>query len=111
MTTAFLIEAGKVTPIELPGNTFDAIREVICGYIEPITSDDGRVTLWCNEDGKPLMLPANAVATSLWRKVKSAAPRDDRLRGPVVVTGAQDGDDILPAPADLEAMFESWVNP
>lgn len=111
MTNAFLLEAGKVTRLELEGNTFDAIRAVIGGYIEPISSADGRVTLWCNEDGKPLMLPGNAVATALWWKVKPSAPRDDRLRGPVVVTGAQDGDDILPAPADLEEMFESWVNP
>ena len=111
MTEGFLIEAGTVSRVELLGDAFDAIREIVGGYIEPIVSSDGRVTLWCNEDGKPLCLPENGVATALWWRLVPTAPRNDRLVGPVVVTGAQDEDGVGSPPDDVADIFRSWVNP
>jgi hypothetical protein len=105
--SAYLIGDGTVT--KLGSITFDGIREAIGGYVEPVYSADGQTILWCNEDGKPMGLPNNRVATSLWWHINPAAPRLP-LVGPVVVTGG-DPDNLEPVPAEVAAILDDWRNP
>lgn len=101
---------GTVTKLHEP-STFDGIRAIIDGYVELIRSADGRTLLWCDEDAKPLNLPANGVATALWWQLNPAAPRNDRLRGTIVVTGPMYDDSINPVPGDLAEQFATWRSP
>ena len=103
--SAFLIDNGEVK--HLDAITFDRIRELIGGYIEPVNTK--HATLWCNEDGQPLGLPANGLATALWWHL-DAKRKGQRLVGPVVVTGTG-VDDISPVPADVVALLTDWRTP
>lgn len=103
MTIAFSITTdGKV--VALPANSFDAIRQAINGYVEPIVCKN--VVLWADEDGRLLKLPENAVATALWWHLQPQA-KGQTLVGTVVVTGPN-GDIIGPVPANIAKMLESW---
>ncbi len=91
MTAISIQPDGAVADVELAD--FDDIRKSINGYVEAIASRDGRVMFWCNEDGGPLGLAANGLATALWWRLDPRAPRHTRLVGPVVITGAMSDDD------------------
>jgi hypothetical protein len=106
--TAYRIHNGKAT--ELSSITFDEIRESIGGYIEPVYSADGRTTIWCNEDGKPMGLPRNGLATALWWHLNPAVRRTQWLVGPVIVTGGS-SDDIQPVQAAVAKVLDDWRNP
>ena len=98
---------GAVTGMELAD--FDAIRTAVGGWVEIITSRDGRVVFWCNEDGRPLGLNPNGLATALWWRVDQAAQRDIRLVGPVIVTGAMgDDDSIADVPGDVAELMAAY---
>ncbi len=107
MITAYVIKDGSVTTAA--DITFDGIREAIGGYVEGVYSADGNTTLWCNEDGKPLALPKNGIATALWWHVNPAA-HGQYLHGPVVVTGG-DPDEIQTVPENVAAVLDDWRNP
>jgi hypothetical protein len=104
--SAYGIRDGAVT--KLAGATFDEVRDLVGGYVQPAYSADGRTILWCNEDGQPLGLTPNSVATALWWHVNPAA-KPQRLVGPVVVTGG-DPDNLGPVPADVAAILDDWRN-
>lgn len=111
MIKAILIQPdGAVADVELAD--FGAICKAINGYIEAIASRDGRVMFWCNEDGGPLGLAANGLATALWWRIDPTAPRHTRLVGPVVMTGAMsdDGDDdeIANVPTDIAELMAAY---
>lgn len=88
----------------LTDRTFDAIVAAVGGYVEPIHC--GNVVLWCNEDGRMLGLPNNAVATALWWRIAPAS-KGPRLVGTVVVTGPN-GEAIAAVPDDIAELLEAW---
>jgi len=103
----YRIYDGAVT--KLAGITFDGIRKTIGGYVEPVYSADGKTTLWCNEDGKPMGLPKNGLASALWWHINPAA-NGQYLLGPIVVTGGNP-DDIQEVPAEVAVLLDEWRNP
>lgn len=101
---------GAVADVELAD--FDAIRKSIVGYIEGIECRGGQVMFWCNEDGGPLGLAANGLATALWWRLDPTAPRHVRLVGPVIITGEMDddvaGEEIADVPADIAELMAAY---
>ena len=102
---------GTVDQIELAD--FDAIRKSIDGYVEGIECRDGAI-FWCNEDGGPLGLAANGLATALWWRLDPTAPRHTRLVGPVIITGDMGDDDdaaddeIADVPTDIAELMAAY---
>jgi len=74
---------GTVEELELPigGETLDILQTAVGGYIERVTTIDGR-DMWLNEDGKGLNLPLNVKASLLWEGYSIGAS----ICGDVVVT-------------------------
>lgn len=66
------------------------LQQRVGGWIEAVSSDDGSVTLWVNEEGKLQGLPVNAMATELWHMISPHMKGVDVLCGTVVVTGGCD---------------------
>lgn len=86
---------GRVREIvPLDGRRVFTLRElqaIVGGYIEAVYgSADGRV-LYCNEDGKRLGLPVNAVATARLRHL--LRPGDVLVGDVVLCTRAETGDE------------------
>lgn len=65
------------------------MREIIGGWIERVTTEHG--DLWFDEEGKIKDCPVNTAATCLWWKLDPRFEGLDTLRGPVFVTGSDDG--------------------
>lgn len=83
------------------------LQERVGGYIEAVSSADGEVTLWINEEGKLINLPVNELATSLWHLVSPDMAGVDVLCGAVVVTGGTDSrGDTLSIPSGLLQVLE-----
>ena len=84
-----------------------ALQERVGGYIEAVTSDDGQITLWINEEGKLINLPVNELGTALWHLVSPRMNGVDVLCGAVVVTGGcDDNGDTLSIPDGLRQVLE-----
>jgi hypothetical protein len=111
---AYIIKPGDTEATETTVPVHDWLRpmqERIGGYVQPVPNEDGRVTFWCDEDGKPRGLPVNGLATAYWWGVTPAAINVDTLNGPVVITGAVTGKQgILPLPDEMvKFITESYI--
>lgn len=83
-----------------------ALQQRVGGWIEAVTSSDGQVTLWVNEEGKLEGLPVNELATELWYLLSPEFAGHDVLCGPVVVTGGcDDRGDTLSIPSGLRGVL------
>lgn len=73
--------------------------------LERVTTPHG--DLWVDEDGKLKGLPVNMMATYLWWKLSPECEGLDVLRGPVFVTGPDDGEGFsLPVSDELIDLYE-----
>lgn len=72
------------------GAELDTLQERVGGYVECVYSEDDKVTIWANEEGKLIGLPPNKMATITWWKLNPAMQGADILCGPVVITGGAD---------------------
>lgn len=66
------------------------LQGIVGGWIEGLSSADGKVTFFCNEEGKLQGLARNETATRLWWALNPAMAGYDSLCGAVVVTGGAD---------------------
>lgn len=66
-------------------NALSLLQEKVGGYIEAAPVDHPKLTMWCNEEGKILMLPFNERASDLLEP-----DNPDIIMGDVVVEGAPD---------------------
>ena len=88
----------------------EALQQRVGGWIEAVSSDDGQVTLWINEEGKLIGLPINELGTELWYLLNPAAAGYDVLCGPVVVSGGCDEEgETLSIPAELAIALQKLV--
>lgn len=69
--------------------SFDDVSRIVGGSVE-CAPTDGRVTVFVNEEGKLLRLPANIVADAAWSLFDShgCIEHGDNLCGNVVIVGA-----------------------
>ena len=66
-------------------------QAAVGGYIEPITIQRPRMTLFANEEGKVRNLPVNRRATCLWWLLSPEARGNDILVGDVALVGSRAG--------------------
>jgi hypothetical protein len=66
-------------------------QAAVGGYIEPITVQHPRMTLFANEEGKVQNLPVNRRATWLWWLLSPEARGNDILVGDVALVGSRGG--------------------
>lgn len=104
MTITALVIPATSAPftVELPkADPAAALRTLVGGWLEGVygTTRTGEpVTLYVNEDGKGRGLPANPVATLLWRYLNQDTVIADELVGTAVVLGAKGCDEAdIPA--------------
>jgi hypothetical protein len=78
------------------------LQGIVGGYLEHLSSPDGRLDFWFHEEGKMehLRLPINNVATDLLWLVHPAFRGQDVLVGNVVLTGHK-GPETADAPEGL----------
>ena len=109
MTTIDVVTIGvdmSLTPEKIDRGC-NALQERVGGWIEAVSSDDGQVTLWMNEEGKLMNLPVNELATTLWHLLSPGMAGVDVLCGAVVVTGGTDDEgDTLSIPDGLLQVLE-----
>jgi hypothetical protein len=76
----------------LPDTEFFTMKAAIGGWLE-VAPSASSILLWCDEDGKGKGLTLNYRANDLWSMVDvfHCMEAGDRLVGPVVVTGGDDG--------------------
>lgn len=82
------------------------LQALIGGWVEAVSSSDGRVTFWVNEEGKIKGLPVNELATAFWWALCPEAVDVDTLCGTVVITGGFGPDgETLGVPDDVAKMI------
>lgn len=98
---------GEVEPFQMDATDGRALPNAVGGYIEMVTSADGRLVFWVNENGKLDGLPFNGVATKLLWRFNPAFLGQDFLCGPVVLTGNSDvNGDVTSIPSDFNLVTE-----
>ena len=70
--------------------SYQTIKDAVGGWIEAVTSENGKLTFWCNEEGKLHGLEPNRAATYLWWATAPFMKGQDILVGPIVLTGGAD---------------------
>lgn len=75
---------------ELQSLNLETLQKNVGGYVEALTSESGKTTFWCNEEGKLERLPVNEHATGLLYLLAPRFRGYDILVGPVVITGGCD---------------------
>lgn len=85
-----VIEPGGELYAQTLDTTLSGIQKLVGGWIECPPSDDDRVSLFINEEGKLIGLEPNFYGTAVWHAVMPAARGNDLLCGTVVVTGGVD---------------------
>jgi hypothetical protein len=95
----------KATLIRLPGGsrTFEAIRDLVGGYVVEVAVSGSHWVISVNEDGGPLGLKANVGIDLLARMLGVRFRAGDYLRGPAVLLG-RDGFAYADVPADVLAL-------
>lgn len=82
-----------------------ALQGLVGGWIEVIRT--APACFWANEDGRADGCPVNPLATYLWWMFNPEMEGLDELRGPIFLTGHDDGHgDSLPVPDEVIAEFE-----
>lgn len=66
-------------------------QAAVGGYIEPISIQLPRMTVFANEEGKVQNLPVNRRATCLWWLLSPAARGSDILVGDIALVGSRGG--------------------
>lgn len=80
------------------------LQGLVGGWIEAIHTD--AACFWADEDGKEKGCPTNSLATYLWWNLKPEMEGLDVLRGPIFLTGHDDGHgNSLPVPDDVIEYF------
>lgn len=106
---AFTIQPddNHATDTQLPvHNQLEALQCIVGGWVEVVTSSDGTVTFWLDEEGKISDLPINSLATAFWWVVCPEMANHDTLRGPVVITGGFDNEGAtLPVTENMAKML------
>jgi hypothetical protein len=83
------------------------LQGLVGGWIEAIRTD--AACFWANEDGKANECPTNSLATYLWWNFDPKMEGLDVLRGPIFLTGHDDGaGNSLPVPDEVIEYFE-WM--
>lgn len=91
---------------------YQSINTALGGWIEAVPTDE-RVTIYVNEEGKLLDLPANPIAYAFWQTVDTyhctTTPGwNDWIAGPAVILGGTDDEgETLPVPADIFDWFSA----
>lgn len=82
-----------------------AFQGLVGGWVEAVITDGA--ILWADEDGKAKDCPVNTLATYLWWNLNPPMEGHDVLRGPIFVTGLDDGKgNSLPVPAEIIDYFD-----
>lgn len=66
-------------------------QAAVGGYIEPVTIERPRMTIFANEEGKVRQLPINCRATCLWWMQSPRARGNELLVGDVALVGSRGG--------------------
>ena len=66
-------------------------QAAVGGYIEPVTIERPRMTIFANEEGKVYKLPINRRATRLWWLLSPTVRGLDMLVGDIVLIGSHRG--------------------
>lgn len=81
------------------------LQGLVGGWIEVIRTEPA--CFWANEDGKADGCPVNSLATYLWWVLNPDVEGLDTLRGPIFLTGHDDGHgDSLPISDEVIEKFE-----
>jgi hypothetical protein len=70
------------------GSMLKVLQDAVGGYVQVVDLKEN-LSLWCNEEGKMLGLPANHFATILWEK---RFGKTDVIVGNAVFTGGTDSE-------------------
>ncbi len=84
-------------------------QTAVGGYIEPVTIERPRMTLFANEEGKVRQLPINRRATCLWWLLSPDVRGHDILVGDVALIGSRGGaGSTIDLPVDfIELLLET----
>lgn len=84
-------------------------QAAVGGYIEPVTIERPRMTIFANEEGKVRQLPINRRATYLWWLHSPSVRGHDMLVGDVALIGSRGGaGSTISLPADfIELLLET----
>ena len=80
------------TRLEIFTNEFSDLasyQAAVGGYIEPVTIERPRMTIFANEEGKVRQLPVNRHATCLWWLLSPGIRGHDILVGDVALVGSR----------------------
>lgn len=102
---------GAITHETIP-NGCEPLQQRVGGWIEAVSSADGEVTLWCNEEGALNGMPMNGFATQLWYMLNPVMAGHGVLHGPVVVSGGTDpeGETLSIPPRLASALNDAVAN-
>ena len=93
------------TRLEIFTNEFSDLasyQAAVGGYIEPVTIERPRMTIFANEEGKVQQLPINRRATYLWWLHSPSVRGHDILVGDVALIGSRgDAGSTTSLPADF----------
>jgi Domain of unknown function (DUF3846) len=81
------------------------LQAAVGGYVEAISIEQPRLTLFANEEGKIRELPRNLRATIIWWLLAPRTRGVDILCGDVVLTGRDMHGDISPVPMSLRVLL------
>ena len=84
-------------------------QAAVGGYIEPVTIEQPRMTIFANEEGTVHQLPINRRATCLWWLLSPSARGHDILVGDIALVGSRGGArSTTDLPSDfVELLFET----
>ena len=92
--TVFPESCYQVAGLALPTSAtrhLASYQTAVGGYIEPVTVERPRMTIFANEEGKVRQLPINCRATCRWWMQSPRARGNDLLAGDVALVGSRGG--------------------
>ena len=78
----------EILDLDAPAGSLKVLQEAVGGYVQVVDLKEN-LSLWCNEEGKMLGLPANHFATIMWEK---RFGKTDVIVGNAVFTGGTDSE-------------------
>jgi hypothetical protein len=107
-----VIEPGGEIYDETIPSGCEALQKLVGGWIECPPSDDNRISLFINEEGKLIGLEPNMLGTAVWHAVTPMMRGIDDLCGTVVITGGVDDEgNTMSIPRDMrDAIVRALTN-